>query len=256
MSHSTLLHRDTKFSDVRYENRKSVNTSEQALVASGTCEQSVDGTKLHKVVPVKVWTTDPANYVLTYCFLDEGSEASVCTKALARRLGAKLANSKMRMCTNNAITNVNLVLPEMHIQGVNEPDVFPIKETLVQKTIIDVNSSIPSKRLAEAYPHLRDLTFPELPDGRVELLIGQNVQNAFRFSEWRYGDSNAPFGYHTAPGWALWGIDHCQQKDSENIHSVRINFLRVLELHEPAAKSCENVLRILSQEFHDIDLPQ
>ena len=80
----------------------------------------------------------------------------------------------------------------MHIQGVNEPDVFPIKETLVQKTIIDVNSSIPSKRLAEAYPHLRDLTFPELPDGRVELLIGQNVQNAFRFSEWRYGDSHAP----------------------------------------------------------------
>ena len=119
-----------------------------------------------------------------------------------------------------------------------------------------MNLSIPSKRLAEAYPHLRDLTFPELLDGRVELLIGQNVQNVFRFSEWRYGDRNAPFGYHTALGWALWGIDHCQQKDSENVHSVRINFLRVLEPHEPAAKSCENVLRILSQEFHDIDLPQ
>jgi len=89
------------------------------------------------VVPVKVWTTDPANYALTYCFLDEGSEASVCTKALARRLGAKLANSKMRMCTNNAVNNVDLVLPEMHIQGVNEPaDVFLIKETLVQKPLL------------------------------------------------------------------------------------------------------------------------
>ena len=54
----------------------------------------------------------------------------------------------------------------------------------------------------------------------------------------------------------LWDIDHCHQKDSGNVHSVRINFLRVPELHEPAAKSCENVLRILSQEFHDIDLPQ
>ena len=111
MSHNTLLHHDIKFSDVRSKNRKSDKTSEQALVASGTCKQSVDGTKLHKVVPVKEWTTDPANYVLTYCFLHEGSEASVCTKALARRLGAKLANSKMRMCTNNAVTNVDLVLP-------------------------------------------------------------------------------------------------------------------------------------------------
>jgi len=108
MSHNTLLHRDTKFSDVRSKNRKSDKTSEQALVANGTCKQSVDGTKLHKVVPVKVWTTHLANYVLTYCFLDEGSEASVCTKALARRLGAKLVNSKLRMCTNNAVTNVDL----------------------------------------------------------------------------------------------------------------------------------------------------
>ena len=46
-------------------------------MASGTYKQSVEGTKLHKVVSEKVWTTDPANYVLTYCFLGEGSEASV-----------------------------------------------------------------------------------------------------------------------------------------------------------------------------------
>jgi len=53
---------------------------------------------------------------------------SVCTKALARRLGAKLANSKMHMSTHNAVTNVDLTLPEIQIQGVNEPDVFLIKK--------------------------------------------------------------------------------------------------------------------------------
>jgi len=78
--------------------------------------------------------------------------------------------------------------------------------------------------LAEAYLHLLDLTFPELPDGRVESLTGQNVQNVFHFSEWRYGESSAPFGYHTALGWALWDIDHCKHKDSENTENVRINF--------------------------------
>jgi len=92
------------------------------------------------------------------------------------------------MCTNNGVSEVRHLLPEMHIQGVGEPDIFQVKGTLVQDSIFDVTASIPTKGLANSYPHLQDLTFPDLDlshleENRVELLIGQNVQNAFRVSD-------------------------------------------------------------------------
>ena len=102
---------------------------------------------------------------------------------------------------------------------------------------------------------MQDLIFPDLDENRVELLIGQNVQNAFRVSDWRCGDDNAPFAYHTALGWALWGIDHCNEKETETT-MVCVNFLRTSKLHKPATDSCETVLNILSQDFRDVDLPQ
>ena len=68
-------------------------------------------------------------------------------------------------------------------------------------------------------------------------------------------DDNAPLAYHTALGWALWGIDHCNEKETETT-MVCVNFLRTSKLHEPATDSCETVLNILSQDFRDVDLPQ
>ena len=40
------------------------------------------------------------------------------------------------------------------------------------------------------------------------------------------------------------------------LKTLKMCGLIFLEPHDPAVKSCENVLKILSQDFHDIDLPQ
>jgi len=102
----------------------------------------------------------------------------VCTSSSARRLGAKLTAAKnVQVCMNNGVSEVRYLLPEMHIQGVGEPDIFQVKGTLVQDSI-DVTVSIPTNGLANNYPHLQEMTFPDLHENRVELLIGQNVQNA------------------------------------------------------------------------------
>jgi len=78
----------------------------------------------------------------------------------------------------------------MHIQGVEEPEIFQVQKTLVQNSIVNVDSSIPTDELASLFPHLQDLTFPRLVSNQVELLLGQNVQNAFRVSELRYGEND------------------------------------------------------------------
>ena len=58
------------------------------------------------MVPVKVWTADPSKEVTTWAFMDEGSETSLCTYALAHRLKADLSNVKTEVHTNNSISIV------------------------------------------------------------------------------------------------------------------------------------------------------
>jgi len=130
---------------------------------------------LHKVVPVKVkvWLNDPSKSLITWAYLDEGSEVSVCTTAFAKQLGAKFTSANVKMCTSNAVTRVNWKIDCMHVQGVDEPEIFQVQKTLVQDAIVNVDSSIPTDELASLFPHLRDLTFPRLVSNQVELLSNQ-----------------------------------------------------------------------------------
>ena len=107
------------------------------------------------------------------------------------------------MCTNNAVTTVGWQIKDLHVQCVDEEQIFSLKQTLVQDLIVDVNTSILRDETAAMFPHLADLSFPKIDVNKVEMLLGRNLQNAFRVSEFRYGKEDQPFGLHTALGWTL-----------------------------------------------------
>jgi len=72
-------------------------------------------------------------YCLTIC-VEVVSQTQ--NPSFARRLGAQLTAAKnVQMCTNSGVSEVRYLLPEMHIQGVGEPDKFQVKGTLVQNSI-------------------------------------------------------------------------------------------------------------------------
>ena len=97
------------------------------------------------------------------------------------------------------------------------------------------------------FPHLQDLTFPRLVSNQVELLLGQNVQNAFRVSELGYGENDQPFAFHTGLGWALWGNSGLTQDELTN-SKMCVNFIRDLDTTET---SCRQVLEVLAEDFQD-----
>ena len=72
-------------------------------------------TKLHKVVPIKVWIEDPGEAMVTWAFMDEESETSLCTLEFAKKLGAKLDRTHVQVCTNNGVSKVNQQTPYFHI---------------------------------------------------------------------------------------------------------------------------------------------
>ena len=128
------------------ETKSPVKSSEEkTVVGCNVSKTPARGAKRHKVLPVKVWLTNPADFIVTYYLFDEGSEVSVCTSSFARRLGVKLTAAKnVQMCTNNGVSEVRHLLPEMHIQGVGEPDILQVKGTIVQDSLVDVTASIPT----------------------------------------------------------------------------------------------------------------
>ena len=157
----------------------------------------------------------------------------------------------MKMLTNNAITTVDKRIDVIHVQGLEEPLMFEVKNTIVQEKIVDVSASIPTNEIASLYPHLQDLNFPKLEIDSVELLLGQNVQSAFCISEIRYGGQNDPHGLHLGLGWALWGVDHLsssyRQVDRFNMNLVQEGL---------PDNSCNEIIQALETDFKDIEMPQ
>ena len=92
--------------------------------------------------------------------MDEGSETSFCTFDLAKKLGAKLKSVNIQVCTNNGVSAVNKEIECLYIKGLDEPATFKVNNVLVQESIIDVSSSIPSDSTLKDYLHLRELRFP------------------------------------------------------------------------------------------------
>ena len=144
---------------------------------------------------------------------------------------------------------VNKKINSMCIQGVGVSTIFEVSDVLVQKDIIDVNSSIPSNQISQDYRHLTDLKFPAIDSSKIELLLGQNVQSAFCVSELRYHSSNEPHAFYTSLGWALWGNDYLCSTDYYS-RGIKVNFILAKN------SSCKRILDVLHQDFEDIELPE
>ena len=184
--------------------------------------------------------------------MDEGSKVSLFTHDFAQKLGARLSQTKVNIATNSGASQVTKKIDQFFIQGVDEMQSFEMRDVLVQDSMVDVNSSIPTDELAKLYGHLEDLRFPKLKSSKVELLLGQNVQNAFCTSELRYGKETEPHGIHLQLSWALWGNGHLSTARPCDTRSVLVNFMRA----DPAGNLCKKTLKVLEQDFGDTALPQ
>ena len=86
--------------------------------------------------------------------------------------------------------------------------------------------TIPLKHFAvctrrDLWPHLRQVTFPEVETNKVSVLIGTNVQEAFIPLEVKKGEPNEPFAIRSCLGWSiLGGSIKCSKKDQFNPNDV------------------------------------
>ena len=151
--HNLLLHADIE----DQTNLPASHNKKENLAACTSCNNSASsfsGRTIFKVVPVKVWYDDPSKYVCTYVFIDEGSSVNMCFAELAERLGVPVKWGNVELITANAITHEKKKLNFLAIQGIEEESAFMVKDALVQDSIVDVSSSIPTHEMVNGYSHL------------------------------------------------------------------------------------------------------
>ena len=253
--HNTLLHDDPLMepTDGLPDSGEQVSMSEdQGLVSTAHDSSQAMQQTIFKVVPVKVWVDSTTKAVQTYAFIDEGSSINICSKGLVTKLGLPIRNGKMALVTANAVTIHTEKVDNLTIQGLFEASAFQLQETLVMDEVVDVSASIPTNDLAKSYQHLQNLSFPELKEKKVELLLGSDLHQAYLLKDTRIGKPGQPTGMHAALGWTIYGKDHGNQ-EVHDIPRVVVNFL-----HEATSvkESCEEVLNVMAQDFSDLHLPQ
>ena len=168
----------------------------------------------------------------------------MCAASLASRLGVPISQGNVELMTTNAISTIKHKVNDLAVQGIDESSMFRINEALIMDEIVDVNSSIPTKELASLYSHLQDVSFPEIKDGKVELLLDSDLHQAYLLQDLRTNAPGEPSGLHTLSGWTIYGTNKGDQQIQ--ISKIMVNFLSCKENSE---ESCKGILEVLLQDF-------
>ena len=102
-----------------------------------------------------------------------------------------------------------------------------LREVLVVDAIPLKAAQVPVSSELSNLEHLKDISFKELSDKTIGLLIGVDASVVFRALESRFGPKRTPDAIRTSLGWVLFGPAQCCQccvevrNDSVTCHPSR-----------------------------------
>lgn len=176
---------------------KSVQVS--ALAASSQQER-------FGVFPVGVETPNGTMY--TYTFVDLWSDVSLITEGFLARtgLGSK-SNGALMIRSLHGVSNCELVADNLMLVTVVESLRVPIDKAYVVPEL--PMKAVPSiKQLTAKWSHLKNITFDELPNKDVSILIGADVQEAHEHLDDRFSKRGQAFALRFSLGCILSGRAH------------------------------------------------
>ena len=178
-----------------------------------------------QIVPVKVRGEDGGPEIITYAFLDNGSDTTLCLNSLAESLGVSGKPVHFSLSSINAEntprSGYEVALKVTALDG--DDPIFLDKVWTVARLPIS-KRSVPSDEDVSQWPHLKDLKFPRIngEENAVGILIGNDVPEAHWVYEERRGRRKQPYAVKTPLGWTLIG----RLGGSPSPQEARVNFIR------------------------------
>lgn len=232
-THHPLLHEQSASdfeNEVNSLEQSRIQDSDAQIVAAMKNETSVQE-KSHvilQVVPIRVYGANNA-FVDTYALLDSGSQTSLCSEELARKLQLK---GELKLLTINNIEQNGNPKQVLRLNLKIKPNAKESSSAVIEVkevwAIPKLNIRMPnvSAEIIQSFQHLRDLPMNFSYSGNVEVLLGANVMESLIQLDVRKGAPGQPIAIRTAFGWSITGqITHGQPGDGTGIHHLSCNDL-------------------------------
>jgi hypothetical protein len=159
------------------------------------------------IIPVKVKVNNGAKVVETYAFMDPGSSVTFCTETLIEQLGATGEKVKVTLNTMGSLHHMkSFVLSNLEVYGISNPESQVQLPKVYTKDWLPVSTAhVPTQKDIDVWPHLQNVKLKNI-SGKVELLIGNNVPDAYSPLEIKTGPSGSPHAVKSRLGWIVWNL--------------------------------------------------
>ena len=154
---------------------------------------------------VKVKAKGQDKKVLTYAFLDSGSNTSFCTDALLRKLDAKGAKTTLSLTTMQRTNEaIECSLINLEVSDLSDLNVIELPMVYSRPIPPVSTNAIGTQEDANRWLHLKGITVPDI-EAEIGLLIGSDIPQVLQPMEVRESKNSGPFATHTVFGWVLNG---------------------------------------------------
>jgi len=251
--HPTALHEDLPQTGIDQKPEREFHEKQSVLKVKEPEEAKVMSHKVHlgdntsssMVVPVWV-SSEQQSEVLTYALLDTQSDASFILDDLAETLQAnrKKVSLKVTTMTSASSTVEASLISDLQIRGMNHGTIVKLHRCYTSNSIPVDRSHIPSRKVAESWPHLQGMAhqIPALQNCEVGLLIGYNCPQALAPREVVTGEEDQPYAVRTDLGWSVVGGSEANE---------RVRFCHRTYTKENPEISPRDVLAVLQTDFAD-----
>ena len=158
------------------------------------------------IIPVVVSGLGESNTIEMYALLDTGSNRSFCTDAQVDQLKISGRTEKITLTTLDNLESVESVqVVSLQVEDITREKAY-LMPTVLSRAHLNVSiDNLVSAGEIGRWPHLKNISFPDVDASDVHLLIGQDVPDVLIPREARRGGSGEPYATKTALGWTFNG---------------------------------------------------
>ena len=206
------------------------------------------------IIPVKVRSKETNKTIVTYAFLDNGSDSSFCTESLAEQLGIKGIETEISLTTKekkNSIINSSII-QHLEVSDLDENCSTDLPLIYTAADIPVTSKDIPNQEDVDQWPHLQGVQLP-IVDAQIGILIASDVPKALDPLEVRNSENGGPYATRTLLGWAINGPLFRQNK-AQGIErffvnsDVKLNQVVMDAINRDFNESISDVKTEMSQE--------
>lgn len=158
------------------------------------------------ILPVVIHNPLNGQSVRTLALLDTGSTNTFCTNSLVQELSLQGKEETLVLSTlEKANSRIKAMVVSFQVSGKDGEHTVDIRRAYVTETLPISTDNLGTSVDVSRWRHLAFLELPDVHEGRVELLIGQDAPDALIPREVLSSSEDAPYAVRTVLGWTLNG---------------------------------------------------